>query len=205
MAQAGGAAAREPSREEILASIRRIIEDSDGARGPGSEEEGSSGNVTTMEAEPLQAEEPANEPAAPEIEAFRSEFTDASRQPAQQPALRPVELARPGEATVQTGSHFLNGSAAHGHEPGEREPVRREADGGSRAAIISESAGRQVAAAFEELNEAFMASRKRSYDEIAEELLRPMLQEWLDNNLPLLVERLVREEIERVARGGAPR
>jgi cell pole-organizing protein PopZ len=28
-----------------------------------------------------------------------------------------------------------------------------------------------------------------------------MLQDWLDNNLPLLVERLVREEIERVARG----
>ena len=32
--------------------------------------------------------------------------------------------------------------------------------------------------------------------------LRPMLQEWLDDNLPRLVERLVREEIERVARGG---
>ncbi|MBZ9917266.1 DUF2497 domain-containing protein, partial [Mesorhizobium sp. BR1-1-7] len=29
----------------------------------------------------------------------------------------------------------------------------------------------------------------------------PMLQDWLDNNLPTLVERLVREEIERVARG----
>ena len=28
-----------------------------------------------------------------------------------------------------------------------------------------------------------------------------LLQDWLDNNLPTLVERLVREEIERVARG----
>ena len=28
-----------------------------------------------------------------------------------------------------------------------------------------------------------------------------MLQEWLDNNLPVIVERLVREEIERLARG----
>ncbi|TGV63965.1 DUF2497 domain-containing protein, partial [Mesorhizobium sp. M00.F.Ca.ET.149.01.1.1] len=36
---------------------------------------------------------------------------------------------------------------------------------------------------------------------MAEEMLRPMLQDWLDNNLPTLVERLVREEIERVARG----
>ena len=37
---------------------------------------------------------------------------------------------------------------------------------------------------------------------MAEEMLRPMLQDWLDNNLPTLVERLVREEIERVARRG---
>jgi hypothetical protein len=36
---------------------------------------------------------------------------------------------------------------------------------------------------------------------MAEDMLRPMLQDWLDNNLPTLVERLVREEIERVARG----
>ena len=41
-----------------------------------------------------------------------------------------------------------------------------------------------------------------SFDEMAEEMLRPMLQDWLDNNLPTLVEKLVREEIERVARGG---
>jgi cell pole-organizing protein PopZ len=67
--------------------------------------------------------------------------------------------------------------------------------------IISPVAGRQVAAAFGELSEAFAARGKRTFDEMAEQMLRPMLQEWLDNNLPLLVERLVREEIERVARG----
>jgi len=37
-------------------------------------------------------------------------------------------------------------------------------------------------------------------EEIVKELLRPQLQEWLDLNLPGLVERLVREEIERLAR-----
>ena len=62
-------------------------------------------------------------------------------------------------------------------------------------------AGRQVAAAFGELSEAFAARSKKTFDELAEEMMRPMLQEWLDNNLPMLVERLVREEIERVARG----
>ena len=71
----------------------------------------------------------------------------------------------------------------------------------SRAAIISEQAGRQVTASFSELAEAFAARGRKSLDEVAEELMRPMLQDWLDNNLPIMVERLVREEIERVARG----
>jgi cell pole-organizing protein PopZ len=34
-------------------------------------------------------------------------------------------------------------------------------------------------------------------------MLRPMLKVWLDDNLPGLVERLVRAEIERVSRGRA--
>ncbi|RVC00727.1 DUF2497 domain-containing protein, partial [Mesorhizobium sp. M7A.F.Ca.AU.002.06.1.1] len=54
---------------------------------------------------------------------------------------------------------------------------------------------------FGELSDAFASRSKKTFDEMAEEMLRPMLQDWLDNNLPTLVERLVREEIERVARG----
>jgi cell pole-organizing protein PopZ len=33
------------------------------------------------------------------------------------------------------------------------------------------------------------------------EMLRPMLRAWLDDNLPGMVERLVRDEIERMKRG----
>jgi cell pole-organizing protein PopZ len=68
-------------------------------------------------------------------------------------------------------------------------------------ALISADAGQQVARSFQDLAVAVDQAERRSYDEIAAELLRPMLQEWLDENLPTLVERLVREEIERVARG----
>jgi cell pole-organizing protein PopZ len=92
--------------------------------------------------------------------------------------------------------------------PFEAAAPRVEADSGSvdeepagRPAIVSEQTGRQVAAAFGELSEAFANRSKKTFDEMAEEMLRPMLQDWLDNNLPTLVERLVREEIERVARG----
>jgi cell pole-organizing protein PopZ len=78
-------------------------------------------------------------------------------------------------------------------------PDSRKSSGGP---IISPDAGRRVAASFEQLSEVFMENRAKAFDSMAEEMLRPMLQEWLDENLPTLVERLVREEIERVARGG---
>ncbi|MCA1440157.1 PopZ family protein [Ensifer sp. IC4062] len=68
-------------------------------------------------------------------------------------------------------------------------------------AIVSPAVSRQVARSFEDLAHAVEQGPRRSFDEIAEAMLRPMLQEWLDDNLPTLVERLVREEIERVARG----
>ncbi|SEH93890.1 hypothetical protein SAMN05216228_101239 [Rhizobium tibeticum] len=67
--------------------------------------------------------------------------------------------------------------------------------------LLSHDAGLQVARSFEELAAAIDGAERRSLDEIAEDMLRPMLREWLDDNLPTLVERLVREEIERVARG----
>jgi uncharacterized protein len=67
--------------------------------------------------------------------------------------------------------------------------------------LMSVEAGDKVAQSFAQLDAAITAGSQRSFDEIAEELLRPMLQTWLDDNLPTLVERLVREEIERVSRG----
>ncbi|MCM2292928.1 PopZ family protein [Allorhizobium sp. BGMRC 0089] len=67
--------------------------------------------------------------------------------------------------------------------------------------LLSTQAGAQVARSFEELAAAVDGQQRRSLDEIAQDMLRPMLQEWLDDNLPTLVERLVREEIERIARG----
>ena len=68
--------------------------------------------------------------------------------------------------------------------------------------LISEEAGARVAASFEDLTRAIREDQMRSMEDAVQEMLRPMLQEWLDDNLPRLVERLVREEIERVATGG---
>ncbi|MDH6268645.1 cell pole-organizing protein PopZ [Rhizobium sp. SG_E_25_P2] len=67
--------------------------------------------------------------------------------------------------------------------------------------LVSTMTVEKVTQSFQDLQSALEEAERRSLDEIAEEMLRPMLQEWLDDNLPTLVERLVREEIERVVRG----
>ena len=46
-----------------------------------------------------------------------------------------------------------------------------------------------------------LVQNARTLEDLVREMLRPMLKTWLDDNLPGLVERLVRAEIERVARG----
>jgi len=237
MAQTSSAQ-REPSMEEILASIRRIIEDSDSARQPLEEADAPQFSMP-VEAGEIQQEVEAFRAGLDEVgkfdEAVGLDEVDAPQPNAssQKMLVQPVEATsdQPWEALEQTAPpqaatlQPANGVAAHSEretEPVEppdgveaivgqfaSAPVQAPASAPASAtsaaetkpSLISDHAGRQVAAAFGELSEAFAASRRRSFDEMAEEMLRPMLQDWLDNNLPTLVERLVREEIERVARG----
>ncbi len=69
-------------------------------------------------------------------------------------------------------------------------------------AMISAEATNVAASSFNRLSEQIFGREgtERSIDDLARELLHPMLKHWLDQNLPRLVEKLVREEIERVAR-----
>jgi uncharacterized protein len=69
------------------------------------------------------------------------------------------------------------------------------------AAILSNEADRAVTRAFGDLNRGVLSQNVRSLEDVVQEMLRPMLKAWLDDNLPRIVERLVRMEIERVARG----
>ena len=68
--------------------------------------------------------------------------------------------------------------------------------------LISEAAEGEVAASFRSLSETMAAHGREVAEQMAREMLRPMLKSWLDDNLPAMVERLVRAEIQRVARGG---
>lgn len=177
------ASSREPSMEEILASIRRIIEDSDGKPELPYE---NAANTAGSPHQPANSQSPKRIEAVTRMEAPVAEppqVVQAVSHPAASQTSPAQPAARIEQATLTTTT-----------------TIPAEAP---KSSILSDVAGRQVAAAFGELSDAFAATRRRSFDEIAEEMMRPMLQEWLDDNLPTLVERLVREEIERIARIGS--
>ena len=67
--------------------------------------------------------------------------------------------------------------------------------------LLSSASGARIGASFEALAESLMLRDPEMIERVAREMLRPMLKAWLDDNLPVVVERLVRAEIERIARG----
>jgi cell pole-organizing protein PopZ len=78
-----------------------------------------------------------------------------------------------------------------------RQQPSRPAEGG----LMSAAASAAVDSAFNTLARTVVVQNARTLEDLVREMLRPMLKAWLDDNLPSLVERLVRAEIERVARG----
>jgi cell pole-organizing protein PopZ len=68
-------------------------------------------------------------------------------------------------------------------------------------ALISSVTSAAVDSAFNSLAHTVLVQNARTLEDLVREMLRPLLKTWLDDNLPGLVERLVRAEIERVSRG----
>ncbi|WP_031334897.1 PopZ family protein [Rhodopseudomonas sp. B29] len=70
-----------------------------------------------------------------------------------------------------------------------------------QAPMLSQSTAAAVESAFNSLATTVLSNNARTLEDLVKEMLRPMLKSWLDDNLPTLVERIVRQEIERVSRG----
>ncbi|MBL4759048.1 MAG: DUF2497 domain-containing protein [Rhizobiales bacterium] len=89
-------------------------------------------------------------------------------------------------------------------EPEEIAPKPEEelvVEANPEAALISEDQGAGIASAFGSLENLVLSNEKNTLDGLVRDMLKPMLKEWLDANLPPLVDRMVRDEIQRVSRG----
>lgn len=219
--------ANEPSMEEILASIRRIIAD-DQAKAPVPEPAKPAPPVMddaplpepappVVEPEPVVAQEPEpveddildlDEPVAkPVVEAetprnpddidlLFAEVPEDEAEPAMPEAVEPAPVA-PMPAAFAAPEPLVQ-------EAPPMQPMLAPAavmpsgmDG-----LISGQVENHVQQAFASLAGTVMSNNARTLEDLVREMLKPMLKTWLDDNLPALVERLVRAEIERVARGG---
>src|SRR5258708_4219424 len=81
------------------------------------------------------------------------------------------------------------------------EPPPFESSAPPSQPILSRSTVSAVESAFNTLAHTVLSNNARTLEDLVEEMLRPMLKSWLDDNLPGLLERIVQAEIERVSRG----
>lgn len=241
---------QEPSMEEILASIRRIIAD-DEAKPAAAEKPASAAAPPPKVEPPPPAAKPAMKsppPAAPPPAAPPAAKPAASAPKSLPPAPAPVSnsqddidslLASLDEATPATDIRPAQPEAdvfeltddmalpepaatpsfrkvepqddveftearTRAPEP-MREPVREREPPAIETApmqqIISGTTMRAVESAFNSLANTVLSNNARTLEDLVKEMLRPMLKSWLDDNLPGLVERIVKAEIERVSRG----
>jgi len=195
MAQA--AKAQDPSMEEILASIRRIIADDETK--PSAPQAAA---PPPPEPEPVPPPEPLPEPEPPpppELEP-RSIESDSL---AAEPIPEVLDLTEDMTAAVEMPS-FQTIDAEPDvvfAEPVRQESVPEPSPPVRDDRLLSGSASAAVDAAFTGLAHTILMNNQRTLEDLVREMLRPMLKTWLDDNLPGLVERLVRAEIERVSRG----
>jgi len=176
----------EPSMEEIIASISRIITDEKTSVEPVRP-------VPREKSEILELTEVVDEDGS--VRRVASEASSSERRPTGSAAAVDSAVAN---ATAQSGGL--------GHLRPETEVEPKLEFGRER--ILSSATSGAAAAAFAQLGalprerrregELPLGGADRTLEGIVRDMLRPLLQTWLDENLPRLVERLVREEIARV-------
>jgi hypothetical protein len=244
----------EPSMEDILASIRRIIADDQSRNAasmsatfrrqtapvappepaveatPPADEPVA--DATTESVEPTEFE-PIDEPVALAADLYAQPHLNAP--PVSEAAAEPQEtsvvdaiadtaaasiLRPPVTAPSETSATPAETPAPAPLETAPKEPDRVPSPVATPAALVaaarasakpkdrpaepllSPSTDASVGSSLQALATSVFLQNTDAVQQMTRDLLRPMLKTWLDDHLPAIVERLVRNEIERVARGG---
>jgi uncharacterized protein len=224
------AKSQEPSMEEILASIRRIIADDDASK-----------SAQREAPKPAPAPPPAPPPpppvqAAPQPAPQRPPPPPPEPEPEPEPVVSELEAPPAAEefppAAEDDSADILDLTESMAAPEPDEAPQFRTIDGNSdvgfddepekpapppiveeprpsfapardddRGRLLSSHTSAAVDSAFNTLAQTVLVQNARTLEDLVREMLRPMLKTWLDDNLPGMVERLVRAEIERVSRG----
>jgi cell pole-organizing protein PopZ len=238
---------QEPSMEEILASIRRIIADDEAkpaaaekappasppAAPPKPEKPAPAPAARAPQdspapAAPVRAVAPPPSPPAPapsasnsqdDIDALLNGLDEATTAEEIRPTAVDVDVLEltdemalpdpdpPAQAAFKTielpdDLEFAEAAAkAPPRVPAFEPPPQQVESPVASQPMLSRSTVSAVESAFNSLAHTVLSNNARTLEDLVKEMLRPMLKSWLDDNLPGLVERIVKAEIERVSRG----
>ncbi len=167
---------QEPSMEEILASIRRIISE-DGA------------TVEPTPADPNAEAAPeiemtAMEPEPPVLDLVEEVKEDGSVEnivPEEEPVVVPAPVYNPPEPVHFDNSRLISETTA-------------------QASVHALSGLSRLVGGTVNINSQPIGSGHKTLENMVADLLRPILKDWLDNNLPGIVERVVQKEIQKITR-----
>lgn len=225
---------QEPSMEEILASIRRIISDDDSsggdaAAGADAPQPGAGTRRDTAEADGVATPGGGNG-AARAVKPNGVGNSDASPVGADDDVLELTEVVRDDGTVEDLGDELviedaidddnseptgaaetaLEAAPAHpdGPDPDEASPMTGAAPGKTDEQLVSDTAAEASAAAMASLVRAVegddgaspVSDGGKTVEQLVREVLRPLLKDWLDQNLPPMVERIVRQEIRKIVR-----
>jgi cell pole-organizing protein PopZ len=213
------AKAQEPSMEEILASIRRIIADDDTAKPAAAAPPPRPAALpprNPVPPSPPVAAPPPVEPAPPPSVVMDQRGIDAmlaEPAPAADDVLdlteqmaEPAQDETPSFQTIDGQSDVIFTDPPAQPEPRmvEEPPPRPQPASQPTMhdrSLMSSHTSAAVDSAFHALAQTVLVQNARTLEDLVKEMLRPLLKSWLDDNLPGMVERIVKAEIERVARG----
>jgi len=172
---------QEPSMEEILASIRRIISE-DGENEQPAQPKAAPEPARAVDEDVLELTQMIKDDGGSDSAPFTDDSWEAPEPPRmQQPPPQPQPQMQPQPQPQQFAMD----------------------DGG----LVSAAPAAQTAAHFAALHNSVGLERQwpigmqiRTVEDVVRDLLRPMLKEWLDENLPTLVERLVQRELDKMSR-----
>lgn len=251
------AAAQEPSMEEILASIRRIITDEEG--NPTSEQESKDNSDSANEmlgnddaetednllssSQPMSPDEldalfapdedenakPAN--TSPDASGSETQKADTKAEPEASPddddgvmELTASEIDEDGSDTDGEELELIDGMDIIFDEIEDDPSIQEPAVAADSApdlmaepaivttpnpaptepptnleSLISQQAATSVSESFSNLSGLLVSSQAKTMEDLLKEMLRPMLQSWLNENLPSVVEKMVAAEIRRLS------
>lgn len=171
------------------------------------------GEVVDLQGAPAVADDPdqaAADAAADDVDEPSADVDDDLERAAEAAGAMPDEVGPAAASSLEDVEEEIEiTSATPAPEPVAQESRAVPSSSAATQNLISDSAATVATGAFARLSKAYQRTPDevsvadasgRSIEQFIEDMIRPMLKDWLDENMPPLVERLVEKEIQKLAR-----